>query len=140
MDLRGLTVEVDIFDPEMNKLIHACACIEECFDHQAILAVSLITAADQPLDLGPVEALDTAAACAGRVEVEPAAHLFHHVLGLVVAQMGLAPQADGLDDHLSKVRMRLRDRRMTAHLGRVCDLLSRHGWVRIRERVGEISQ
>ena len=72
----------------MNELIHACAGIEECFDHQAILAMLLIAAADQPLDLGTVEALDTAAARAGRVEAETAAHLFHHVFGLVVVQVG----------------------------------------------------
>jgi hypothetical protein len=100
----------------------------------------LIAAADQPLDLGMVEALDTAAARAGRVEAETAAHLFHHVFGLVVVQVGFAPQADGLDDHLSEVRMRLRDCQMTAHFGLVCGPLSRHGWVRIRERVRKISR
>src|SRR5262245_44549561 len=59
---------------------------------------------------------------------------------LVFQARGLAPQADGLDDHLSKVRTRLRDRRMTAHFGRVCDPLSRYAWVRIGERVREISR
>src|SRR5215472_14064569 len=37
MDLGGLALEVDILDPEMDELIHACACVEERFDHQAIL-------------------------------------------------------------------------------------------------------
>src|ERR1019366_10082358 len=120
MDVRWAVVEEQVFDTDVDKLIHPCAGIEEGLDKQPILALQLIAGLKEFIDFGTIQSFDGKSACFGRRKLKRLADLLDDILGLVVIEVMFSPEFDGLVDNGSKfgirgVRVRFCD--LTTHLG-----------------------
>src|SRR5512135_2300879 len=114
MDLGRVAVQVQVLDPDVDELTDPRPGEEEGLDQEPASAAVAIGVIDEPLHLGPVQAFDRAGSVRRRGQADPAAHLLDDVLGLVVAEVVLAPEPRGLADYPSKVRAGWRDRFLTA--------------------------
>src|SRR5512135_1527682 len=114
MDLGRVAVQVQVLDPDVDELTDPRPGEEEGLDQEPASAAVAIGVIDEPLHLGPVQAFDRAGSVRRRGQADPAAHLLDDVLGLVVAEVVLAPEPRGLADCPSKVRAGWRDWFLTA--------------------------
>src|SRR5512135_2681597 len=126
MDLGRVAVQVQVLDPDVDELTDPRPGEEEGLDQEPASAAVAIGVIDEPLHLGPVQASDRAGSVRRRGQADPAAHLLDDVLGLVIAEVVLAPKPSGLADHLSEVRAGGRLRFLTAPFPRFAAVLRVH--------------
>ena len=104
MDLGRIAVQVQILDPDVDELADPRPGQEQGLDQEPAATAVAVGVIDEPLHLGPVQAFHRAGPGRRRGQADPAAHLLDHVLGLVIAEVVLAPETRGLADHLGEVR------------------------------------
>jgi len=98
--LGRVAIQKQIFDADVREFSHPRTALEQRLDHQAVFALDAISGLNQALHLAWVQPGDRSVARAGRLESQPTPDLLHHVFGLIVAEMMLAPEAEGLLDDL----------------------------------------
>ena len=106
---------MQILDADLDKLADPRPGEKQRFDHQSLPAVRSIGRLDQALDFDAIEAVDTAAASRGRGKGKLAPHLLDDVLGLIIAESMLAPQACCGADDRGEATLGWRLRLMTTH-------------------------
>jgi len=94
---------MQVLDPDVDELADPRAGEEQRLDQEPPAAAVAVGVIDEPLHLGPVQAFDRAGSFRRRGQSDPAAYLLDDVLGLVIAEVVLAPEPRGLADHDGEV-------------------------------------
>src|SRR5258708_13951283 len=92
-NLGRVGVEMQILDGDLDKLADPRNGEKQRLDHQPLTAVGSVGSLDQALDFETIEAIDAPTACCGWCEGKFTAHVLDDILGLVIAEPVLAPQA-----------------------------------------------
>ena len=108
--LRWIAIQQQILDTDVHEFIHARPGQKQRLDHQSIFALAAVGDLNQTFDLAVFQPGDGAGSHAWRLERQPATDSFHDVFGLIIAEMVLTPEVDGL---LHDVVERLRPRFLT---------------------------
>ena len=119
MHLWWVAVEVQILDADLDELADPRTGQEQRLDHQPLPAARSVGGLDQALDFEAIEAIHTAPAPSGRRQVELTPHVLDDVLGLVIAEPMLAPQARRVADDRGEAAIRLRLCCLTTHSGSI---------------------
>ena len=119
MNLRWGAVEMEILDSDLDKLADPRTGQEQRLDHQPVTAARSVGSLDQALDLEAIQAIHAAPPCRGRRQVKLTPHVLDDVLGLVIAEPMLAPQARRVADDRGEAAGGLRFGCMTTHSGSI---------------------
>ena len=84
VDLRRIECQMQVFDPDLNKLAHTGSGVEQHLHQEPVPAGMAIGGFDQPFDLGAIQSFHRSAALARRFQGEFPSCLFDDVFGLVV--------------------------------------------------------
>jgi hypothetical protein len=95
---------MQVLDSDVNDFVHTRAAQKKNLDHEAVLVLRLVSAADQPFHFRFVEAVYRPPASPQRLQLQTPACLLHDVFGLVISQMVLAPDPDRLRDGFSQAQ------------------------------------
>ena len=98
VNLRRITIQQQILDPDVYEFGRSGAGLEQGLDHQPVFAPASVGGLNQALDFAWLQAGDRAVAGMWRLQRQAAAHLLHNVLGLIVTEVMLAPEAQGVPD------------------------------------------
>src|SRR5260221_4616217 len=101
----------------MDEFTDPRAGLEQGLDHEPVFAVVAIGGLDQAFDFTLVQSGHGSFPGVRRLELQSAPHALHHVLGLIIAKVMLAPQAESLLNHSPQVSTRMRDCFLTTQFG-----------------------
>ena len=104
VNLGRISVKMQIFYLNVDKLRHASAGHKQGFNHQTVFAMGLIGTLNEPLDFGLGQSLNGAPADIGRLQGQVTPGLLDHIFGLVVAQMVSTPQSCDLINDFAQSR------------------------------------
>src|SRR5215469_13505263 len=108
VNLRRVPIQEQILDPDMHELVDPGTGLEQRLDHQPIFAPAPVGGLNQTLNLTLLQARDRTAACMWRLQSQPPANPLQDIFGLIVTEMMLAPEPEGVpDDFIEGVRDRL---------------------------------
>src|SRR5918912_2649276 len=119
MYLWWVAVEVQILDADLDKLADPRTGQEQRLDHQPVPTARSVGGLDQALDFEAIEAIHTAPPSRGRRQVKLTPHVLDDVLGLVIAEPMLAPQARRVPDDRGEAAGGVRLCCMTTHSGSI---------------------
>src|SRR6266851_4178236 len=104
---RWVAMNKQIFDADVDEFSHPRTALEQRLDHQAVFALAAISGLNQALHFAWLQPGDRSVARVWRLEPQTTPDLLHHVFGLIVPEMMLAPEAEGLvDDRVEGLRDR----------------------------------
>ena len=108
VNLRRVPIQEQILDPDMHELVDPGTGLEQCLDHQPVFAPAPVGGLNQALDFALLQARDRAVARMRGLQRQPSANPLHDIFGLIVTEMMLAPEPEGVpDDFIEGVRDRL---------------------------------
>src|SRR5438132_11315950 len=96
MNLWWVTIQKQILDPDVHEFVHPGTGLEQRLDHQPVFAPAAVGGLNQALDFALLQAGDRSVARMWGLQRQAAANLLHDVLGLIVTEMMLAPEAGSL--------------------------------------------
>ncbi len=112
VNLRWVTIQKQILDPDMHEFVHPGTGLEQRLDHQSVFASAPVGGLNQALNFALLQAGDRAAARMRGLQRQPAANPLHDIFGLIVTEMMFAPEAEGVPDDFVEG---MRDRLLTTH-------------------------
>ncbi len=96
VDLRWIAIQKQILYANVHEFIHPCTGLEQRLNHQTVFALAAVGSLNQAFDFALLQPGYRSVLPARRLKRQPAPDPFHDVFGLVVAEMMLAPEAEGL--------------------------------------------